>query len=183
MAGLENVATRGDSKFVPTTVYVQFVALPGITPSASQLAVTLMIVGLETGRYVQLGPVAWRPESVLVTTTGPAKGTHCRLAVGTAPLSTTIWVPDTDCTWADQPASVTVTGATNPCPTIVTWVPPMSGPRLGASEEMNIAWPYWNGSVFCETLPEAMFVTETWTVVGVPGWLAVMEGEVHTTWL
>jgi tellurite resistance-related uncharacterized protein len=48
---------------------------------------------------------------------------------------------------------------------------------------MNIAWPYWNGSVFCETLPEAMFVTETWTVVGVPGWLAVMEGEVHTTWL
>jgi hypothetical protein len=48
---------------------------------------------------------------------------------------------------------------------------------------MNIAWPYWKGSE-PETLPDVMFVTETWTVCGdEPCPLGVMLGETQTTWL
>ncbi len=94
----------------------------------------------------------------------------------------TIWVPATLRTCAGVPASDTASGPTNPWPKIVTWVPPVSGPWPGAIEEMNIAWPYWNGSEF-ETLPVPTLVTVTPTVVGVPGWLAVMLGAMQTTWL
>ncbi len=86
-----------------------------------------------------MGPVAEMPLLMLVTTTVPVRLLQER-STG-APVRTTISVPDTDSTWAATPAMVTATGATNPCPKMVTCWPPRSGPEDGAMAEMNIASP------------------------------------------